>query len=115
MLMQISEARVMGIFDLFKKKDPEMDENVQIIPKDKPIITNNSSQSLVPILGNLLIPENIRQLLWFGDGKFKNYNPENDQNVLFENELFRITFSFRKEPSLIFVGMPVDCISNLMI
>jgi hypothetical protein len=103
----------MGLFDFFKKTDPELDPNVPIILKNIPIININSSQSLVPFLGNLKIPENILQMLWFGDGKLQNYNPENDNKVVFENELFRIAFSFRKEPSLIFTGMPVDCKSNL--
>jgi len=103
----------MGIFDFLRKKDPVKDEIIQLVPKDKTNIATDSSQALVPFFGNLRIPENIRQLLWFGDGKLQNYNPENDQKVLFENELFRITFSFRNEPSLIFTGMPVDFGSSI--
>jgi len=101
---------IMGMFDFLRKKDPVKDEIIQLVPNDKTNISTNLSQSLVPFFGNLLIPENIRQLLWFGDGKFQNYNPENDQKVLYESKLFRITFSFsfQKEPSLIYTGMPVD-------
>lgn len=107
----------MRIFDFLKKKEP--DTNNLIPLKDKPkgleeksTIALNPSQSLVPYFGNLVIPENIHQLLWFGDGKFQNYNPEDDQKILFENELFQITFSFRKEPSLINTGQPVDFKTN---
>jgi len=102
----------MGLFDFFMKKDPANVDNIQTVLKDQTNPLENSSHSLVPFFGNLLIPENIRQLLWFGDGKFQNYNPENDQKVIFENELFKVTFSFQKEPSLIFTGMPVDFKSN---
>ncbi|MEN6396332.1 MAG: TerB N-terminal domain-containing protein, partial [Methanoregula sp.] len=102
----------MGIFDFLKKKDPVNDEKTPPALNESIDPASNSSQSLVPFFGNLLIPENIRQLLWFGDGKFQNYNSENDQKVLFENELFRITFSFQKEPSLIYINMPVDFQSN---
>lgn len=68
----------MGIFDLFKNKKQVNDEKVQIIPQNKSNIKINSSHSLVPYFGNLIIPENIRHLLWFGDGIFQNYNPDND-------------------------------------
>lgn len=102
----------MGIFDFLRKKDPVKNEIIQLVPEDKTNNAINSAQALVPFFGNLQISENIRRLLWFGEGKFQNYNPENEQKVLFENELFRITFSFQKEPSLIFTGMPVDFGSN---
>ena len=80
-----------------------MTETIQLVPKD----SANSHNKFISILSFhfleiLQISENIRQLLWFGDGKLhEDYNPENDQNVLFQNELFRITFSFsfQKEPS----------------
>jgi hypothetical protein len=102
----------MGIFDFLKKKDPVKEEKNQLIRNESINLASSSSQSLVPFFGNLLISENIRQLLWFGDGKFQNYNPNNDQKVIFENELFRITVSFQKEPSLIYTNMPVDFKSN---
>ena len=102
----------MGIFDFFKRKEPNVENNNQILLINKINNQQNPSQSLVPFLGKFLIPENIRQLLWFGDGKYKNYSPENDQKILFENELFRVTFSFQTKPSLIFTGLPVDYNTN---
>ena len=103
----------MGLFDIFKKKESLIENKDKIIPINQITIQPNPSQKLVPFLGKLLIPENIRQLLWFDDGEYKNYNPENDQKILFENELFRITFSFQKEPSLISTRMPIDFGANL--
>jgi hypothetical protein len=97
----------MGIFDLLKRKDPIKKENDSIIFNNKQNIGTNSVQSLVPFFRNLVIPQNIQQLLWFADGEFQNYNPF-DNTKVFENELFRITFSFQTEPSLIYTSLPVD-------
>ena len=102
----------MGLFDFFRRKEPGIDNN-QNVPINKIEVQQNSSQSLVPFFGKLLIPENIRQLLWFSDGQFKNYNPEIDQKILFQNEMFKITFSFQTEPSLIYASMPVDYNTNV--
>jgi hypothetical protein len=98
----------MGIFNFFRKKELVVENKDQLIPLDQKPIQSKPSQSLVPSFEKFLIPEEIRQLLWFGDGKFKNYNQDNDKKVIFENELFRITFSFTTEPSLIFSNLPVD-------
>jgi hypothetical protein len=109
----------MGIFDFLKEKEPDINDCNNIPSKDTLNILEektakkiNSSQSLVPYFGNLVIPEYIRQLLWFGDGKFQNYNIDDDQKVLFENELFQIIFVFKQEPSLIYTGQPVDFGTN---
>jgi hypothetical protein len=102
----------MGFFDIFKNKKQEINEKAQIIPKNHSNTPTISSQSLVPYFGDLVIPEYIRQLLWFGDGKFQNYYPDDDQKVFFENELFQITFTFKQEPSLIYTGQPVDFGTN---
>jgi hypothetical protein len=102
----------MGIFDFLRKKETPLEDKNQIIPLDEKFIHQNQSQSIVPFIGKLLIPENVRQLLWVGDGPFKNYNPENDKKILFENELFRVTFSFHTEPSLVFFSLPVDHDTN---
>jgi len=94
----------MGLFD-FLKKDQVKEKKVQTISRDDVNLKLENTKGLVSIFDNVRIPENIQQLLWFGDGKFKNYNPKNDQSILYENELFRITFSCygASEPSLIWL------------
>ncbi len=86
----------MGLFDFLKKKTD--DTEVAQITKEKNVV-----QSDAPALyfDGLTSNDKIFKLLWFADGKFKNYDPEQDNNIIFENELFRITFSFNIEPSLL--------------
>jgi len=103
----------MGLFD-FLKKNPVKEKNVQTMPKTEDNTILESSRDLVPIVENVRIPENIQRLLWISDGKYKNYNPKSDQSISYENELFRITFSFYEvpEPSLISTKLPVDLRTN---
>ncbi|WFN33869.1 TerB N-terminal domain-containing protein [Methanogenium sp. S4BF] len=103
----------MGLFD-FLKKDQVKEKTVQTISKTEENQILGTSQGLVPIVENIRIPENIQQLLWFADGKLKNYNQKSKQSTFYENELFRITFSFYEvpEPSLISTKLPVDLRTN---
>ncbi|WP_342304933.1 TerB N-terminal domain-containing protein [Methanolobus sp. ZRKC5] len=98
----------MGLFDIFKKK------TVSEKPT-KVIIENNILNSNVPAtyFDSLTSNDKIFKLLWFADGKFKNYDPEQDTDILFENELFRITFSFSMEPSLLSFKLRVKQSSSI--
>lgn len=103
----------MGLFN-FLKKGQVKEKTVQTISKTDDNQISGNSQGLVPIVENIRIPENIQQLLWFADGKLKNYNQKSNQSTFYENELFRITFSFYEvpEPSLISTKLPVDLRTN---
>ncbi|WP_407356762.1 TerB N-terminal domain-containing protein [Methanolobus sp. WCC5] len=93
----------MGIFDFLKRKT-EQKETVNVVIQEA---TSPSGNAVATYFDGLTSHDRIFNLLWFADGKFKNYDPEQDQNVLFENELFRITFSFGSEPSLLSSKFPI--------
>jgi hypothetical protein len=83
----------MGIFDAFKKK---------------------ADLDLVQIEANLDTPlfrihDDIKGLVWIGDGKYKNYTPENKYGFTTEFEGIKITFScnYGNEPSIIYTKQPV--------
>lgn len=99
----------MGLFDFIKKKqnsvelqDPVKENKVQ--KNDKPVI----------YFDGLTDNETIFKLLWFADGKFKNYDPEENQGSVFENELFRIKVTFiNPEPSALTSKYPIKASSSL--
>lgn len=93
----------MGLFDFLKKK-PDKEKSVQVVKQE---VASTSNNAVATYFDGLTSLDRIFKLLWFADGKFKNYDPEQDQKVLFENELFRITFSFGSEPSLLSSKLPI--------
>lgn len=97
----------MGIFGFLKKKKDSSDALIKrsdVVPQ---VEKNLVERGLTPYFENLTIHENIRDLLWFADGQYQNYNPEADKRVV-ENELFRIEYSFGTEPSLIYSNLPIS-------
>ena len=98
----------MGIFDFLKKKTGSYDSLITRSEVNSPQVKKSRvERNLAPYFGDLTIPENIRDLLWFADGQYKNYNPEADKRVV-ENELFRIEYFFGTEPSLIYSNLPIS-------
>jgi len=100
----------MGVFDFLKSKPKNKNKT------DAIAIANNNgiekkteflNKEIIPSFEISTIPENIRNLLWIADGKYQNYNPDEDKQVLFENELFRIELSFGTEPSLLYSNLPI--------
>ncbi len=60
---------------------------------------------------NFNIPEYVLNLLWFADGKYKNYTPQNQ--LRFSKEFIEITVTFNlDEPSLISVTNPIAVTVN---
>lgn len=100
----------MGFFGFLKGAPKEKETSNEIITKkDIAIREDNFSKGLVPSFEIPIIPEKIRNLLWIADGKYKNYNPDDNKKVLFENELFRIEyFGCPVEASAIFTSLPVS-------
>lgn len=98
----------MGIFDFLKKKKDSGDSAITTYDSNYPQVEKcHVERSLTPYIETLTIPERVRDLLWFADGQYKNYNPEADKRVV-ENELFRIEYSFGIEPSLIYSRLPIS-------
>jgi hypothetical protein len=94
----------MGFLDFLKTKPKNKNRNIDsaLVNYDDgiEIKTDFSNKEIMLFFEDLRIPENIRNLLWFADGKYQNYNPDENKQVLFENELFRIELSFGTEPSV---------------
>lgn len=92
----------MGVFDFLKSKMLSINSTTaQKIPAQ--------TKDIIPNFDNLTISAQIKRLLWFADGQYKNYDAETTKNILFENELFRISCScsWDVEPSLIFSTLPI--------
>lgn len=87
----------MGFFDFLKKKKEPGNS----------LVSSCDVTNIEPYFETLAIPENIKELLWFADGKYKNYNPEKNKHV-FQNELFKIEYFFENEPSLIYSQLPIS-------
>ena len=102
----------MGVFDFFRKNDQRKEGKLEVLNEENFDKTINNESNIVPFYGILEIPESTRHLLWIADGKYKNYNENSDQVFEFKNQLFRISFSFKREPSLIYTNMPVEKISK---
>ena len=94
----------MGIFDFLKKKESQ---TVSITPKT-PEIASNESKSLS--VQGLKIHDDLRDLIWIADGKYKNYKQSQDNNNSIDVNGFRITISFmnEEEPSLIYTNQKIS-------
>lgn len=92
----------MGFSDLFKKK-----EKSKVIP-----IKNNNR--LINKNFNGHISKDIFDLLWFGDGPYKNYEEDEDYSKEINVHGFKIKFSLgNKEPSLIYTREPIKKPENI--
>ena len=67
--------------------------------------TENKSLSVK----GLTIHTDLRNLVWIGDGKYKNYKQTQDGNNSIDLNGFRITISFmnQEEPSLIYTNQKI--------
>lgn len=95
-------GHVVGLFDFLRTKN-EKNAPIKVTREDTPFQSNAVSM----YFDGLTSLDKIFKLLWFADGKFKNYNPEQDQKIVFKNELFTVTFSFTAEPSLLSSKLPI--------
>lgn len=87
-----------------KEKSAQNNGNRDIEIKD-----TTHSKDLIPFFEIPTIPEKIRNLLWIADGKYKNYTPDENKSILFENKLFKIECTtYSVEPSLIFTSLPIS-------
>jgi hypothetical protein len=84
-------------------KKPELD-----------ISNNIRNDRIIPATTDIDIPlfkihDDIKGLIWIGDGKYKNYTPENKYGFTAEFEGIKITFScnYGNEPSIIYTKQPV--------
>jgi len=94
----------MGLFDFLKKKE----KKVQLLSQNTNKIVISEIKSL--IVKGLTIHNDLRNLLWIGDGKYKNYTQTNDDKNSIEINDFRITISFQnqEEPSLIYTNQKIS-------
>ena len=94
----------MGLFDFLTKKE----KKVQSEPKK----TNNVAPSETKDLSvkGLTIHNDLLDLVWIGDGKYKNYKQTDEENNSIEINGFRITISFQnqEEPSLIYTQHKIN-------
>jgi hypothetical protein len=113
----------MGIFDIFrKKKSPSShgkeSKEIALIKSKAPEPDASASfyktDKIIPATTDLDIPlfkihDDIKGLVWIGDGKYKNYTPENKYGFTAEFEGIKITFScnYGNEPSIIYTKQPI--------
>lgn len=77
------------------------------------VVIKNNNYNLKKI-SEFNIPEEIFELLWFADGKFKNYNYLDNYEYSFENIKIKIAYSGDQEPSLIFSNLKIKSSENIL-
>lgn len=93
----------MGLLDRLKKNDDNQ------IPKIYDRKTNE-----VILFNKMAIQPEIIELLWFADGKYKNYNPEkNVYSVRYGPYTIEFNLPSTVEPSLIYSKLPINYRSKL--
>lgn len=94
----------MGFLDFFFKREKKTPTQVQF---EKEI--NPQNETALAIKGIDVHPD-IRNLIWIGEGHFKNYNQETNDKSEFEIDGFLFTISFfgSEEPSLIYPSQRVS-------
>lgn len=88
----------MGLFDFWKRKKTTL-------------IPNKSTNLSVK---GLSIHEDLKELIWIKDGKYKNYEQSKGDENSFDIDGFRITISFQnqEEPSLIYTNQKINKIKD---
>ena len=88
----------MGIFNFLKKKE-------SLVSSEKIIPVTEKSMTLK----SLAMHEDLRNLIWVADGKFKNYIQKQENESTFDLGGIRISISFmnQEEPSLIYTQQRV--------
>jgi hypothetical protein len=108
----------MGLFDIFKKKSAPEKEIVPlpVVSNPAPVVSDPAPPAKnlpQPVLvhPSFSIHEDIKNLLWFGDGPRKNLSEDDmlkDKTVYTIGEIMRVTVGLRlDEPSLIYTALPV--------
>ncbi len=91
----------MGLFKFRKKREAVVSQNTkEVVPVAEKSLTVKS----------LAIHEDLRKLVWVGDGQFKNYTQKQDNENSYDLDGFRISISFmnEEEPSLIYTQQKVS-------
>jgi hypothetical protein len=91
--------------------DAALDSNIQV--KQNTALVNQSN-AIVNYIDRAKIHDDIKDLLWFGDGPFKNYSKDDDYEVLksfkigsIEGEMLYRVSLMADEPSSIYTDLPV--------
>jgi len=94
----------MGLFNFWKKKEKHLTKSS--LEKTNVVPNVNTSLSVK----SLSIHEDLKELVWIGDGKYKNYKQSNGNENSFEIDDFRTTISFQnnEEPSLIYTNQKIN-------
>ncbi len=89
----------MGLFNFWKRRETALVQN------------KNTDLSVK----GLVIHEDLKKLVWIGDGKYKNYEQSQGDENSFEVDGFRVTISFqnKEEPSLIYTNQKINKIKDL--
>ena len=94
----------MGLFDFWKKKEKYLTKT------STEIADSLSNINTALSVKGLTIHEDLRELVWIADGKYKNYIQSKGNENSFEIDGFRITISFQnqEEPSLIYTNQKIN-------
>ena len=94
----------MGLFNFGKRTKQKLKESQDEKKEIAPI--KNTSLSVK----GLTIHEDLKELIWIGDGKYKNYIQSKEDENFFEIDGYRITISFQnhEEPSLIYTNQKIS-------
>lgn len=98
----------MGLFDIFKRNKKE---KALICNDNMENISKNNEISIRPET----VPSEIRELLWFGDGKYRNFTDDNvrKSGFVIDGIKFEVSFKGAEEPSLIYSGLPIKLPKDL--
>lgn len=91
----------MGFFSkLFNNQKKESKIDSTALTPQKSALSNSILLNVHP---------DIRNYIWIGDGKMKNYTPQqnNGQKVTINGVTFTFSFGLQEEPSLIFTNLPI--------
>ena len=97
----------MGLFDkLFGNNNQNSSANNSLVPTSRHDIAKRDIF--------LTVHPDIRNLIWVGDGKYRNYSPNQvGIKVVSANGVtFLIAFGLDEEPSLIYTGLPISLNSS---
>ena len=94
----------MGLFNFWKKKEKNLKKST--LEKTDLVPNRNSGLSIK----GLTIHEDLKELVWIGDGKYKNYKQSKGDENSFEIDGLRITITFhnQEEPSLIYTNQKIN-------
>jgi hypothetical protein len=94
----------MGLFNFKKKKEKNFKKSSYEKTNLVPTIDSGLS------VKSLTIHEDLKELVWIGDGKYKNYEQSKEDENSFEIDGLRITITFQnqEEPSLIYTKKKIN-------